>query len=104
MPNHVHATFRLLDVRISNDETDESYPLTNILQSMKSYTALECNRSLDREGAFWQSESYDRVIRDQEELENVIRYIIYNPVKAGLVQEWIEWAHTYIKPQFADDM
>jgi REP element-mobilizing transposase RayT len=103
MPNHVHAVFRLLNFE-SIDETEDDYPLTIVLQNMKSYTALECNRVLDREGTFWQSESYDRVIRDQDERENVIRYTLYNPVKAGLVDHWNEWPHTYIKPIFADDM
>lgn len=101
MPNHVHAVFRLLSIEdIGNGEIE--YPLTSVLKNMKSYTALESNRELNREGTFWQSESFDRVIRDQDELENVIRYTLNNPVKAGLVDHWKEWPYTYCKPEFVE--
>src|SRR5260370_24140994 len=40
------------------------------LQSVKGYTAREANRLLRRtREPFWQSESYDRWIRDQQEFE-----------------------------------
>ena len=38
-------------------------------------------------GSFWQDESYDHVIRDDNELEILIRYVIENPVKAGFVSQ-----------------
>jgi hypothetical protein len=34
---------------------------------------------------FWQEESYDRVVRDAAEFRRILRYIEFNPVKAGLV-------------------
>ena len=37
-----------------------------------------------RTGAFWQHESYDHWVRDDDELERVVAYINANPVKAGL--------------------
>jgi REP element-mobilizing transposase RayT len=46
---------------------------------------------LRREGAFWQSESYDRVVRDEEEFEQVVQYVEFNPVKAGLCRQSEEW-------------
>lgn len=91
--------FKLLD---QPDNTKEEYPVTKILHSIKSYTALECNKLLDRKGTFWQSESYDRVIRSSDELENTIRYVLNNPVKAGLVEEWTNWPHSYCKPEFGE--
>jgi hypothetical protein len=35
-------------------------------------------------GTVWQSERYDRIIRNQQEFENTWEYIRRNPVKAGL--------------------
>jgi hypothetical protein len=53
--------------------------------------------ALGRQGAFWQDESYDRVIRDSEEFDRVISYVLENPVKAGLVSEWGKWPWSYLK-------
>lgn len=98
MPNHVHVVFKMLD--IERDQDKHTYSVTKILHSIKSYTALECNKILNRKGPFWQSESYDRVIRDSDELENTIAYTLNNPVKAGLVKHWRDWPYTYCKPEF----
>jgi hypothetical protein len=69
------------------------------MHTMKSYTAHKANSLLSREGEFWQHESYDRSIRDQEEWERVIAYVLNNPVKAGLVTDWQDWPFTYIRKQ-----
>lgn len=73
------------------------------MESMKKFTARKCNSVLNRTGnSFWQAESYDHVIRDADELEKVIRYTLYNPVKAELVKDWRDWPHSYCKPEFAE--
>jgi putative transposase len=92
MPNHVHLVFMPL-------EKSESafYSLTEILQSLKRHTARQSNLILDRSGTFWQDESYDHIIRDQAELERIIKYVLNNPVKAGLVDDWTEWKWFYCK-------
>jgi REP element-mobilizing transposase RayT len=102
MPNHVHVVFKHLGVNEEMNELNDVYPITKILHSIKSYTALECNKILARTSAFWQSESYDRVIRDQDELENTIRYTLTNPVKTGLISDWEQWSHTYCKPELIE--
>ena len=92
MPNHVHLVFVPL-------EKPESafYSLTEILQSLKRHTASQSNLILDRSGTFWQDESYDHIIRDQAELDRIIKYVLNNPVKAGLVDDWTEWKWFYCK-------
>jgi REP element-mobilizing transposase RayT len=95
MPNHVHVVFKLLKKQY------EAFPVTSIMKNLKSFTALKANRVLDRTGVFWQSESYDRVIRDQDELENTIKYVLANPVKAGLTNNWKEWGFSYCKSEFS---
>lgn len=97
MPNHVHLIFRHIG---SSQNSANDYPVTEILHSIKSYTALECNNILGRRGAFWQSESFDRVIRNRSELENKILYVLNNPVKAGLVDHWQDWVYSYCTPEF----
>ncbi|MDB5235186.1 MAG: hypothetical protein JWR44_2179 [Hymenobacter sp.] len=85
MPNHVHLVVRILE---------EAPPLVKTLQRLKSYTATEANKLLGLAGAFWQAESYDHVVR-KGELERIVAYVLENPVKAGLVEDWEQWPHTY---------
>lgn len=92
MPNHVHLIFTPLE-----KEKDNCYSLTEILHSLKRHTARQSNLFLGRSGPFWQDESYDRVIRDEAELERIVKYVLYNPVKAGLVKEQNDWKWTYCK-------
>jgi len=101
MSNHVHIVFEYLEKDFLEDSKKE-YPITDILRELKRYSAYESNKILNRTGAFWKPESYDRVIRDEDELENTIRYTLNNPVKAGLIDHWEEWPHTYCKPEFVD--
>jgi putative transposase len=77
MPNHVHVLI----------ETMAGLPLPEVIRRWKTFTAREANRLLRRSGPFWQPDYWDRYIRDQSHLENVMAYIHNNPVKAGLVQE-----------------
>jgi putative transposase len=67
------------------------------MQSIKGFTARECNRLLAQAGMFWQQESYDHVVRDDDELERIIQYVLNNPVKAGLVErpELWRWSSAY---------
>jgi len=95
MSNHVHIVFEHLEKDFLEDSKKE-YPITDILRELKRYSAYESNKILNRTGAFWKPESYDRVIRDEDELENTIRYTLNNPVKAGLIDHWEEWPHTII--------
>ncbi|GAB3868127.1 transposase [Hymenobacter segetis] len=88
MPNHVHLVVRVLE---------EAPPLVKTLQRLKSYTATQANKLLGRTGAFWQAESYDHVVR-KGELERVVAYVLENPVKAGLVEDWEQWPYTYWAP------
>jgi len=73
------------------EQSDTSSPLSQIMHSLKSYTAHEANKTLRRTGAFWQSESYDHWVRDEDELERIVDYICANPVQAGLVQRPQDW-------------
>lgn len=103
MPNHVHLVCTPLPVvveQVGRFGKSPYYPLAQILHSLKRYTAREANRLLGRTGPFWQHESYDHAVRDAAELERIIRYVVNNPVAAGLVKEANEWPWTYVG-QFA---
>jgi len=102
MPNHVHVLFTPLpselnevspseDANEIGERLDKASPLSKIMHSLKSYTANEANKVLKREGRFWQPESYDHWVRDEDEFERIVNYIRANPVSAGLVKRHKEW-------------
>lgn len=83
MANHVHV---LLLPKV--------HP-SRLLKSLKGYTAREANRLLGRTGEpFWQSESFDHMVRDSAEFERIAVYIENNPLTAGVVEqvEEYEWS------------
>lgn len=86
MPNHVHLMFFVQRF---------GKPLYRIMQSLKRYTASESNKILNRTGQFWHEESYDHIVRNENEYYNIINYIINNPVKAGLVENAFTWKWSY---------
>jgi putative transposase len=92
MPNHVHLVFTPLS---KMDGTHHA--LAAITHSLKRHTARQANLLLEREGSFWQHESYDHVVRDEAERERIVTYVLNNPVKAELVERWEEWEWTYCK-------
>ena len=92
MLNHVHLVCRPLT------KSNETYfGLAEILHSLKRHTAREANKILQRHATFWQDESYDHFIRDDAELERVVKYVLYNPVKANLVKQQTDWKWSYSK-------
>jgi len=91
MPNHVHMVCTPLP-----DCQGEYHSLAAIMHSLKGYSAYRANRVLGRKGAFWQPETYDRVVRDEEALENTIEYVLNNPVSAGLTSSREDWPWNYL--------
>jgi REP element-mobilizing transposase RayT len=65
--------------------TPEYYSLPQITHSIKSYSANRIQKLLNIKGSIWQDENYDRIIRDENEYLEKMKYIINNPLKPGLV-------------------
>jgi putative transposase len=81
MPNHLHALVHVWQT-----------PLCKIMQSWKSYSAAQINKSLSRSGALWEPDYWDTFMRDVEQERTAIRYIENNPVKAKLCRAAAEWS------------
>ncbi len=94
MPNHVHLLIT------------PHLPVSKVTQSLKRFTAREANRILGRTGhPFWQDESYDRLVRDDEEFKRIASYIVMNPVRAGIAEapESFRWSSARADCQSAAD-
>ncbi len=80
MPDHVHMLLTPLPVG-----DHRWHLLSDILHSIKSFTAHEISKRRGISGPVWQDESFDRIVRTPHEYREKWRYIVKNPVKAGLV-------------------
>ena len=106
MSNHVHCVFTpALSAAELKETLDDSghlmflseHPgLSRIMHSLKGRSARECNLILSRTGQFWEHESFDHVVRPGK-LMATVRYVLNNPVKAGLVTEWSQWRWSYCR-------
>ena len=90
MPNHVHVVFAPVNA-------PQPKSLSSIMHSLKRHTARQANPLLNRVGAFWEHESFDHYIRDATERKRIMKYILQNPVKAGLVTNWLDWPWNYLR-------
>lgn len=88
MPNHLHWVFT---------HQEDAEVLWRVLQRMKRFTATHANKVLQQEGQFWEDESYDHIVRNEKEFDNIIWYTLQNPVKAGFVKEWKDWAYSFVR-------
>ena len=75
MPDHVHILLR----------PAEGIDLSRVTKGIKGASARVINRARGTRGSLWQDESWDRLVRDEEELRADLRYIFENPARAGLV-------------------
>ena len=75
MPDHLHLIVR--------GETDTS-DCKAFTKAAKQYSAYYHSQANNRE-RLWERYGEDRVIRDEQELAMTVRYVVANPVRAGLV-------------------
>ncbi len=71
--------------------------LPKIMHSIKSFTAHEINKMLKRNGKVWQNESYDGIIRNEDEFLEKLNYIANNPIKENLARHYEDYKWLYIK-------
>ena len=62
---------------------------------------VNASKQKHREGTIWQRRFWEHQIRDNNDYQNHVDYIHYNPVKHGLVKTAYEWPystfHRYVK-------
>ena len=102
MDDHVHCILKPMEIMIKEQarrpvpqerpvhpekitRLPEYYSLPQITHSIKSYSANRIQKLLNIKGSIWQDENYDRIIRDENEYLEKMKYIINNPLKPGLV-------------------
>ena len=105
LPNHIHI--------ILNPNNIHEYP--KIITSIKYYFSKHYNVGVETptygyinkgEKGVFQHRYFEHTICSQEELNNHIDYVHYNPVKHGYVKSVKEWEfssfHKFVKEKFYD--
>ena len=94
MPDHVH----LILTPLTDEKRRLIVSLIEIMKAIKGASARAINQRLGHRGAVWQEESFDHVLRGSENLDAKIDYILQNPVRAGLVQDWQTYPWLWRRP------
>jgi len=96
MPDHVHALFQPWPRNEASQEETTFWSLTELMHSLKSFTAREINRAEGKAGAVWEKETFDRYIRSDHDLAEKFHYTLRNPWDAGVAKpnEDYQWVWT----------
>jgi len=82
MNDHVHVVFQPL----------ESWDLSKILHSWRSFSSHWIQRSRKTAGTLWEPGYYDRIVRTEEDLREKVNYILDNPRRRWAELKEYEWA------------
>ncbi|MFZ5449028.1 MAG: REP-associated tyrosine transposase [Thermodesulfobacteriota bacterium] len=92
MPDHVHVIAQPLFL-----PDGSAVNLSEIIRSVKTFSARTINAQRGIRGTLWQDERYDRIIRDEEELLEKWQYLRQNPVERGLASNPEDYPWLYEK-------
>jgi len=76
MPDHFHWLVQL-----------QKGSLGQLMCQAKSLSARSINAATGRAGSLWQQSFHDHSLRQEESLVRVARYVVANPLRAGLVKK-----------------
>ncbi|HXU93061.1 MAG TPA: transposase, partial [Gallionella sp.] len=75
MPDHAHWLLQL----------GKRDPLHRVVNRLKSASARHANRARNSSGTVWARAFHDQGLRGEEDLQDTARYVVANPLRAGLV-------------------
>ena len=76
MPEHLHWLFIL-----------RKGTLDSVIHRVKSRSAISINKQSGSNGRFWQKGFHDRAVRRDEDMQVIARYIVANPLRAGITED-----------------
>ena len=84
MPDHLHWLIR------------DASTMSSVVARFKSFTTWSL-RSSGLQGRLWQRSFWDHVVRGDESLETIARYIVANPVRKGMVLDPGEYPYSVVR-------
>jgi putative transposase len=82
MPDHLHWLVAL----------ESGAELSAAVKIFKASSARRVNDFLQRRGSLWQRAYYDHALRGDEDIRKIARYIVANPLRAGLAEHIGDYA------------
>ena len=82
MPDHLHWLFVL-----------RSSSLSETVRLLKGRSAKRINEAAGRSEPLWQKGFHDHALRKEEDIKAVARYVIANPLRAGLAANIGDYPH-----------
>ncbi|MCQ8879464.1 transposase [Pseudoalteromonas shioyasakiensis] len=89
MPDHLHWLLQLQDKTLSE-----------VMRQFKSMTTVKINKHTGAQNQVWQRNYYEHRIRNESDLIHQARYIVANPLRAGIVsrvEDYPFWNCIYLK-------
>ena len=84
MPDHLHWLIQL----------QSDFPLHTLMHRFKGHSAMQLNLVRNVQGVkVWQPGYHDHALRQEEDIQEVARYIVANPLRAGLVETIGQYSH-----------
>ncbi len=83
MPDHLHWLVQL----------GGTASLSDTVKTFKARVGRRLNAAGGHRGSVWQKGFHDRALRKDEDLPTAARYIVANPLRAGLVQRIGDYPH-----------
>jgi len=91
MPDHFHALLSL----------SGAGSLGDVMHKLKGRSARAINSQAGRTGPFWQRSFHDHALRTEEDRLEIARYVVVNPLRAGIVGrlgDYPHWDSVWLSP------
>jgi len=89
MPNHVHLLMSL------NENYKGSLSLSNWISAFKRYTSKIFKENFGLSN-IWQLNFYEHIVRSEKSLELIADYILTNPIRKNMVENWKEFKYSQV--------
>ena len=82
MPDHLHG------IIVISEQSEQSISLATIIQNFKSVSTRKINKITQNSGiSIWQRNYHERIVRSDQELHRLRKYVLANPENWQLVAE-----------------
>ena len=82
MPDHIHLIIQ------GKNEKSDVIEVINMFKQRTGFWFYQNSKNIR-----WQKDYYDHIIRNEKDIGNQVNYILYNPVRKGLVNYWKEYKY-----------
>ena len=101
MPDHLHVILALT-ADVKGDHAHEEPGLRELIAAFKSYTTTQIAWKHGLRGRLWQRDFYDHLARNPTDFEEQCWYVLNNPVRQRLVEDWQDYPWSGIMDEWRD--